>query len=102
MPFPDGSQEVPCGPLVALPEFRLNPLNGRTAPMSVAPGRVAVARMQTFAPCRNAEAALSTGDNYRLEVLGTSAISSPTTRGIAGRSSARAISDYGKLDHAAE
>ena len=32
MPFPDGSQEVPRGLLVALPEFRLNPLNGRTAP----------------------------------------------------------------------
>jgi hypothetical protein len=33
MPFPDGSQEVPRGLLVALPAFRLNPLNGRTAPM---------------------------------------------------------------------
>jgi hypothetical protein len=35
MPFPDGSQEVPRGLLVALPAFRLNPLNGRTAPMHV-------------------------------------------------------------------
>ena len=34
MPFPDGSQEVPRGLLVALPEFRLEPLNGRTAPMA--------------------------------------------------------------------
>jgi hypothetical protein len=34
MPFPDGSQEVPRGLLVALPEFRLNPLNGRTAPIA--------------------------------------------------------------------
>ena len=33
MPFPDGSQEVPRSLLVALPEFRLNPLNGRTAPI---------------------------------------------------------------------
>jgi hypothetical protein len=49
MPFPDGSQEVPCSLLVALPEFRLNPLNGRTAPMAVVPGRLAVARMQTLA-----------------------------------------------------
>jgi len=32
MPFPDDSQEAPRGLLVALPEFRLNPLNGRTAP----------------------------------------------------------------------
>ena len=35
MPFPDGSQEVPRGLLVALPAFRLNPPNGRTAPMHV-------------------------------------------------------------------
>jgi hypothetical protein len=34
MPFRDGSQEVPRSLLVALPEFRLNPLNGRTAPNS--------------------------------------------------------------------
>ena len=38
MRFPDGSQEVPHGLLVALPEFPLNPLNGRTAPMAVIPG----------------------------------------------------------------
>jgi hypothetical protein len=49
MPFPDGSQEVPCSLLVALPEFRLNPLNGRTAPISVVPGHLAATRMQTFA-----------------------------------------------------
>ena len=35
MPFPDGKQEVPRGLLVALPAFRLNPPNGRTAPMHV-------------------------------------------------------------------
>ena len=35
MPFPDGSQEVPCSLLVALPEFRLNPRNGRIAPIPV-------------------------------------------------------------------
>jgi hypothetical protein len=33
MPFPDGIEEVPRGLLVALPEFRLEPLNGRTAPI---------------------------------------------------------------------
>ena len=49
MPFPDGSQEVPRGLLVALPAFRLNPLNGRTAPKAVVRGHLAVARMQTFA-----------------------------------------------------
>ena len=48
MPFPDGSQVVPCSLLVALPEFRLNPLNGRTAPKMVVPCHVAVAQMQTF------------------------------------------------------
>jgi hypothetical protein len=52
MPFPDGSQEVPCSLLVALPEFRLNPLNGRTAPMAVVPGRFAVSRKQSFANVR--------------------------------------------------
>jgi hypothetical protein len=49
MPFPDGSQEVPRGLLVALPAFRLNPLNGRTAPIAVVPARLAATRMQTFA-----------------------------------------------------
>ena len=52
MPFPDGSQEVPRGLLVALPAFRLNPLNGRTAPMAVVPGRLTVTRMRTFAQVR--------------------------------------------------
>jgi len=37
MPFPDDSQEAPRGLLVALPEFRLNPLNGRTAPIAGVP-----------------------------------------------------------------
>ena len=32
-----------------LPEFRLVPLNGRIAPISVVPGRLSVARMQTIA-----------------------------------------------------
>ena len=48
MPFPDGSQEVPRGLLVALPAFRLNPLNGRTAPMTVVPDRILGTRMQTL------------------------------------------------------
>jgi hypothetical protein len=34
MPLPNGSREVPRGLPVALPEFRLEPLNGRTAPMA--------------------------------------------------------------------
>jgi hypothetical protein len=32
-----------------LPKFRLELLNGRIAPISVVPGRLSVARMQTFA-----------------------------------------------------
>ena len=36
MPFPDGSQEVLHGLLVAMPKFPVEALNGRTAPMAVA------------------------------------------------------------------
>ena len=47
MPFPDGSQEVPCSLLVALPEFRLNPLNGRIAPKAAAQSSGATPRKPT-------------------------------------------------------
>jgi hypothetical protein len=43
MPFPDGSQEAPRL-FVALPEFRLNPLNGRTAPMLVTQAKRFISR----------------------------------------------------------
>ena len=48
MPFPGGSQEVPRSLLVALPEFRVNPLNGRAAPNTGISRSIAPSQKRTF------------------------------------------------------
>jgi hypothetical protein len=49
MPFPDGSQEAPRL-FVARPEFRQNPLNGRTAPMTAVRSNGHAHRKRTWPP----------------------------------------------------
>ena len=94
MPFPDGSQEVPRSLLVALPEFRLNPLNGRTAPntgisRSIAPSQKRSARpgLGTFAPFPGQEYVVMDGKPLAPAVANSSAES--RQREFAGVSAGR-------------